>query len=507
FRRLLNKELSQFAEGNPFGSQISEYICSTFLDPCSDQERNTFHESLASKGNETNRRRSSGSKHLADFDSCLKAGRKSECQGKSTATSFTTASLQWKRDLLGADLNSGVNMSLVRKLTSVGIGSESVPKYGAKPINNACLDEMLCDDILSKWGLDVFELAQRTKYPLTGVTYCIFRSRNLLEKFSIPPWNLIKYMMLVEEHYNSRVPYHNSIHAADVVQSTHVLLDAPALETVFHDIEILAVIFACAIHDVNHPGVTNQYLINTNDSLAILYNDSSVLENHHLAVAFTLLNQDGCDMFVNMNRKQRLSLRRMIIDMVLATDMSKHMGLLADLKTMVETKKVAGTGVLNLDNYTDRMQILQNLVHCADLSNPAKPLFLYQQWNHRIMEEFFFQGDLEKAAGLDISPMCDRETASNEKSQVSFIDFIVHPLWETWSELVHPDTQDILQLLEENREWYFDQIHNTSFLQESNKNNNDEEIPTAAHKSVEFQDSLDQLVTQQQHQQHAQLSE
>ncbi|VEL35995.1 unnamed protein product [Protopolystoma xenopodis] len=115
--------------------------------------------------------------------------------------------------------------------------------------------------------------------------------------------------------------------------------------------------------------------------------------------------------------------------------MSKHMSLLADLKTMVETKKVAGSGILNLDNYTDRMQasyskyfpiyispsfhiILQNMVHCADLSNPAKPLHLYRQWTDRIMEEFFLQGDQERAAGLDISPMCDRTTASIEKSQV-----------------------------------------------------------------------------------------
>ena len=43
---------------------------------------------------------------------------------------------------------------------------------------------------------------------------------------------------------------------------------------------------------------------------------------------------------------------------VLATDMSKHMSLLADLKTMVETKKVAGSGVLLLDNYTDRIQVI-----------------------------------------------------------------------------------------------------------------------------------------------------
>lgn len=38
--------------------------------------------------------------------------------------------------------------------------------------------------------------------------------------------------------------------------------------------------------------------------------------------------------------------------------------------------------------------------------------------------------------------------------QVSFIDYIVHPLWETWADLVHPDAQDILDVLEDNRNWY-----------------------------------------------------
>ena len=64
------------------------------------------------------------------------------------------------------------------------------------------------------------------------------------------------------------------------------------------------------------------------------------------------------------------------------------------------------------------MQVLQSLVHCADLSNPTKPLELYRHWNDRIMQEFFRQGDLERQQGLDISPMCDRMTATVEKTQV-----------------------------------------------------------------------------------------
>lgn len=48
-----------------------------------------------------------------------------------------------------------------------------------------------------------------------------------------------------------------------------------------------------------------------------------------------------------------------VFSKVLATDMSKHMSLLADLKTMVETKKVTSSGVLLLDHYTDRIQVTQ----------------------------------------------------------------------------------------------------------------------------------------------------
>ncbi len=50
--------------------------------------------------------------------------------------------------------------------------------------------------------------------------------------------------------------------------------------------------------------------------LALMYNDESVLENHHLAVAFKLLQEDGCDILQNLAMKQRQTFRRMVIDMV-----------------------------------------------------------------------------------------------------------------------------------------------------------------------------------------------
>uniref|UniRef100_A0A3B4CHI0 Phosphodiesterase n=1 Tax=Pygocentrus nattereri TaxID=42514 RepID=A0A3B4CHI0_PYGNA len=345
-------------------------------------------------------------------------------------------------------------ISGVKKLThSPSLAPSCIPRFGVSTEHEGLLAKEVED--INRWGLDIFKIAEHSgNRPLTVIMYTIFQERDLLKSFKIPTDTFITFMMTLEDHYHTDVAYHNNIHAADVVQSTHVLLSSPALEAVFTDLEIMAALFASAIHDVDHPGVSNQFLINTNSELALMYNDASVLENHHLAVGFKLVQEENCDIFQNLSKKQRQSLRKMVIDMVLATDMSKHMNILADLKTMVETKKVTSLGVLLLDNYSDRIQVLQNMVHCADLSNPTKPLEIYRQWTDRIMVEYFTQGDRERDKGMEISPMCDKHTASVEKSQVGFIDYIVHPLWETWADLVHPDAQDILDTLEDNREWY-----------------------------------------------------
>ncbi|XP_056629684.1 cAMP-specific 3',5'-cyclic phosphodiesterase isoform X6 [Diorhabda carinulata] len=415
FKRMLNKELSHFSESSKSGNQISEYICSTFLDKQQELDIPSLRDEVPEFPKPTQRKERVRGPH-STMSQISGVNRKPLCH----TNSFT---------------------------------GEKLPLHGIETPFEEELGKCLI--MIDQWGIDIFRIGELSNgKPLTCVAYTTFSNRDLLKTMNIPPKTFITFMMTLEDHYVKENPFHNSLHAADVAQGTHVLLNTPALESVFTPLEITAALFAACIHDVDHPGLTNQFLINSSSELALMYNDESVLENHHLAVAFKLLSNDGCDIFCNMTKKQRQTLRKMVIDMVLSTDMSKHMTLLADLKTMVETKKVAGSGVLLLDNYTDRIQVLENLVHCADLSNPTKPLALYRRWVDLLIEEFFQQGDKEREAKMDISPMCDRHSATIEKSQVGFIDYIVHPLWETWADLVHPDAQDILDTLEENRDWY-----------------------------------------------------
>lgn len=56
------------------------------------------------------------------------------------------------------------------------------------------------------------------------------QERDLLKTFQIPADTLATYLLMLEGHYHNDVAYHNSLHAADVAQSTHVLLATPALE-------------------------------------------------------------------------------------------------------------------------------------------------------------------------------------------------------------------------------------------------------------------------------------
>jgi len=309
---------------------------------------------------------------------------------------------------------------------------------------------------INSWGLDVFAAQGfiRDKRILTCLTFKIFEERDLLKTFKISSRTLFKFLMSIEDQYLKDVPYHSYLHAADVTQSTHYLLSTTSLAEIFTPLEVLSAVLASCVHDVAHPGLTNQYLVATDHRLALIYNDQSVLENHHVSTAFQTLQQEDCDILGSLTTKQRSSIRKMVIDMVLATDMTKHMSLLADLKTMVETKKVAGNGVLLLDNYNDRIKVLQNLIHCCDVSNPTKPLSQYTQWVELLMEESFKQGDKERSLNLPISPLCDRNNEVIEKSQVGFITFIVSPLWENWAELIQPDAQHIMQTLENNRLYY-----------------------------------------------------
>ncbi|KAL7058315.1 hypothetical protein AAHC03_017175 [Spirometra sp. Aus1] len=448
FKRLLSQKLGNFGSSDKTRSQISEYISKTFMDEFSEQEDAPDHkpEDGDSEGLVLKRASIDSSNEKVHFHLArtqVKIESRSSTEGTQSVGSVTFA-------LRPSDsLKTPTSVEPEKRLSSRR--SSWLPYHGINTENDEKLRNIL-EESLDTWSLNIFTVDElSSRHALTVVAYRIFSNRDLFNNFNIDPATFVNYILRLEAAYQISNPYHNHVHAADVLQAVHVLLQAETLEGVFSDLEILSVLFASAIHDANHPGLTNQYLINTGHKLALLYNDISVLENHHLSVAFKLLTEPGCDIFASLGTKPRQSLRRLVIELVLATDMSKHVNLLAELRTMVETKELAGTGFLSLDDHNDRSLVLQCMLHCSDLNSCTRSFDLYQQWTYRVMEEFFQQGDKEKAHGIEVSAMCDRDSVSIDKCQIGFFDFVLRPLWETWCDLVHPAAEHMLEALDSNR--------------------------------------------------------
>lgn len=96
------------------------------------------------------------------------------------------------------------------------------------------------------------------------------------------------------------------------------------------------------LHDFEHGGLTNDYLVNSMDKLAILYNDRSPLENHHLAAAFTIMCRPEYAFLNSLTKPELDKFRKSVIELVLATDMKQHFSILSHFTT-VHRLNAAGT--------------------------------------------------------------------------------------------------------------------------------------------------------------------
>lgn len=150
-----------------------------------------------------------------------------------------------------------------------------------------------------------------------------------------------QWLEVIEAHYHTDNPYHNSTHAADVLQATAYYLTKEPIASVVEHSDAIGALLAAVIHDLDHPGRTNAYLINTRHQLALLYNDSSVLENHHVCLAFQLtLSDSRINIFAQLSPEDYSTVRRAIVDCVLATDMNKHFEYLAKFQQCIGALEV-----------------------------------------------------------------------------------------------------------------------------------------------------------------------
>mmetsp|Transcript_66923 Transcript_66923/g.139740 ORF Transcript_66923/g.139740 Transcript_66923/m.139740 type:complete len:501 (-) Transcript_66923:354-1856(-) len=275
--------------------------------------------------------------------------------------------------------------------------------------------------------------------------------------------------------YEPDAVYHSACHAVDVAGTVNWLMRSAYLRERMTPLDHFSALAAACLHDVGHPGKNNLWHSKTMSPLAVRYNDRSILENMHVALAFeTMQSDEECNWFAQLrssdaaddhhaaNLKQYV--RKGLISMVLATDMAKHNTQVEQLKRLAEEQKENPDADLRSDanqktaqqNALERkLFLLETVVHGCDISNPAKQQPMMLGWTRRVLSEFWSQGDEERRLGFEVSPLCDRESgmATVPKGQLGFINFVVLPFFKPLADLI-PEAQQAVDELMTNCEFW-----------------------------------------------------
>ncbi|KAL7753955.1 3',5'-cyclic-nucleotide phosphodiesterase [Sorochytrium milnesiophthora] len=308
-----------------------------------------------------------------------------------------------------------------------------------------------CFESLESVDFDVFELdALSSGHPLYHVGMHTFEQHNLLNTFHIKRATLQRFLLKIESGYLACNPYHNAIHAADVTAAMNYSITRPRLKPHLPPLDVLCALVAAIIHDYQHPGYNNAFMINIGDRLALQYHDISVLEHFHCATAFAAMqSSESLNILGGLEYSEHRFARDLIVSLVLATDMANHFEFVTKFKNRMLAKNQ-----FDYDSKADRKMLLGTAIKCADINNSTKSQELSLRWTDMIMREFFLQGDEERRRGLEISFLMNRDTTDIPKCQASFIDFLVAPLYEAWYMYMQEDIRPHMDNLVANKAYW-----------------------------------------------------
>lgn len=307
-------------------------------------------------------------------------------------------------------------------------------------------------DFMNSWDFDVFTL---TEAELFSYVRAMFMECGLYEAELLDDKMLEAFLKEVRTMYHDN-PYHNFFHCIDVTHGVYRMIRLTDERLEWTTNEKFSLLVAAICHDMDHPGVNNAYLTTTLDPLAIKYNDSSILENTHVASLYSMVtSKPQANIFSKVtDKKVWRDMRKNIIACILHTDMSHHFKLVSQMEVFHELHSNAIEKRENtFETPEDRQFIMNIILHSADISNAVKPFGIYTKWADCVLEEFFSQGDKEKDKGLPISPMMDRNNTSKAMSQVNFIEFIVGPLYLNVMKLCPELSELPAQLLANRNRW------------------------------------------------------
>lgn len=273
-------------------------------------------------------------------------------------------------------------------------------------------------------------------------------------------WDL--FYIISEEKFSSFIkavnhgykqnPYHNVVHATDVLQTVMIIMKQGNFikKKILEPIDIAAVFVSSILHDIKHPGLSNQYHINKRSPLAFKYNDKSPLENMHCYEGFKILFASETNILEDLSKEELNVFRQRMIDAILSTDGANHSKVFNPIKEGID-RLIKENGSNSLSNFLQKLvesddqkvkfnkqqDLINYIVHSSDISNPGKNFEnIYSKWTELVMTEFFSEGDLEKKEHLPVHFLCDRNTTVIPKAQINFIRFLTMPTFKLLTQVI-----------------------------------------------------------------------
>lgn len=254
--------------------------------------------------------------------------------------SFTPDGALGRDKLSGKKKFKAVGMSIFCAENMMRARGHTEEKHWPLPIE---VDEETQAAILDKlahidsWDFDIFALEALPgvkEHILEIVTWHILHQRKLPATFNLSHNILRNWLAYVQSTYQDTA-YHNATHAADVVQTLHVILKMGG-QDYLTDVQVLALVLSASMHDVGHDGLNNGYHKRAMSKRALAFNDISIQENYHASHVLTRMAEDETvNLFIHFSDLQRTEMRRMMIELILNTDMSKHFTMMTDFKNEV----------------------------------------------------------------------------------------------------------------------------------------------------------------------------
>mmetsp|Transcript_20709 Transcript_20709/g.33492 ORF Transcript_20709/g.33492 Transcript_20709/m.33492 type:complete len:1030 (-) Transcript_20709:231-3320(-) len=237
--------------------------------------------------------------------------------------------------------------------------------------------------------------------------------------------------------------FHNFCHASDVLHGVSKMMRLMASEGFLVELDQFALLVAAIGHDLAHLGVNNGFLLEVQHELALQYNDLSPLENMHVSELYGIVAKPETNVFHTLTKEQYNQVRKTCIEAILHTDMMSHFAMVKDLEMLFQVNaELFVQGKMSechevLNKAENKLLVINNILHSADVSNPCRKWEVSQAWAHCVLDEFFAQGDEEKKRGIPVQMLNDRDKINRPNSQIGFLEFVIAPFFCAQIRLFH----------------------------------------------------------------------